>query len=418
MKDSKIGRNDPCPCGSGKKYKNCCLSLEGVVDRNEKPFVRYSQLIATIKVKLDQHYDSQIRKMRKSLQERFMRLCTTPNLPQEQESILSDWLWFDMPDTEGITFGAEYFRENGEFMDEPLQQCLQALNSSYLSLYEVIGMEGDCLRLKDYVTSQEELIMLKEPLDLEFIENRPLLLGRLVTLPLGTVFSGMVLMLKNDDGQGEFISKHMSYLHQLKPDQEITVTIKSHAEILFGLFEHASHKALMKLNDIRVLRYQKEEVPGLVLALDESQAFSQAHACGGIRWYDVQDTIGNARIGLHGQFLIGYADLLDDILRIESSLDKIFPSGKWEIVNSLFLFQPPAMEFEKIWYDVVKDQETERWLHTVHRELDDKTPKDTLREKEGRNRVLAMLDSFAAKTAGNEYSQDLINYMHERIEQL
>jgi preprotein translocase subunit SecA len=20
----EIGRNDPCPCGSGKKYKNCC----------------------------------------------------------------------------------------------------------------------------------------------------------------------------------------------------------------------------------------------------------------------------------------------------------------------------------------------------------------------------------------------------------
>ena len=20
----KIGRNDPCSCGSGKKYKNCC----------------------------------------------------------------------------------------------------------------------------------------------------------------------------------------------------------------------------------------------------------------------------------------------------------------------------------------------------------------------------------------------------------
>jgi len=24
----KIGRNAPCPCGSGKKYKKCCLSLE------------------------------------------------------------------------------------------------------------------------------------------------------------------------------------------------------------------------------------------------------------------------------------------------------------------------------------------------------------------------------------------------------
>jgi tetratricopeptide (TPR) repeat protein len=23
---AKIGRNDPCPCGSGKKYKRCCLA--------------------------------------------------------------------------------------------------------------------------------------------------------------------------------------------------------------------------------------------------------------------------------------------------------------------------------------------------------------------------------------------------------
>lgn len=26
--DNKIGRNDPCPCGSGKKYKACCLLTE------------------------------------------------------------------------------------------------------------------------------------------------------------------------------------------------------------------------------------------------------------------------------------------------------------------------------------------------------------------------------------------------------
>ena len=23
-KTARIGRNEPCPCGSGKKYKNCC----------------------------------------------------------------------------------------------------------------------------------------------------------------------------------------------------------------------------------------------------------------------------------------------------------------------------------------------------------------------------------------------------------
>jgi len=28
-RQQKVGRNDPCPCGSGKKYKNCCMRLNG-----------------------------------------------------------------------------------------------------------------------------------------------------------------------------------------------------------------------------------------------------------------------------------------------------------------------------------------------------------------------------------------------------
>jgi len=33
-KGKKIGRNDPCPCGSGKKYKKCCMNKEasGAID--------------------------------------------------------------------------------------------------------------------------------------------------------------------------------------------------------------------------------------------------------------------------------------------------------------------------------------------------------------------------------------------------
>ena len=28
VKDKKFGRNEPCPCGSGKKYKKCCINKE------------------------------------------------------------------------------------------------------------------------------------------------------------------------------------------------------------------------------------------------------------------------------------------------------------------------------------------------------------------------------------------------------
>lgn len=40
----KIGRNDPCPCGSGKKYKHCCLgskvaTINRTTSKSEKPGV-------------------------------------------------------------------------------------------------------------------------------------------------------------------------------------------------------------------------------------------------------------------------------------------------------------------------------------------------------------------------------------------
>lgn len=37
---SKPGRNDPCPCGSGKKYKKCCWSKEQAKKGFEAKVVR------------------------------------------------------------------------------------------------------------------------------------------------------------------------------------------------------------------------------------------------------------------------------------------------------------------------------------------------------------------------------------------
>ena len=35
VKNNKVGRNDPCPCGSGKKYKKCCGANQGDVSGND-----------------------------------------------------------------------------------------------------------------------------------------------------------------------------------------------------------------------------------------------------------------------------------------------------------------------------------------------------------------------------------------------
>lgn len=35
---TKVGRNDPCPCGSGKKYKQCCVSKNRPKHFSERRF--------------------------------------------------------------------------------------------------------------------------------------------------------------------------------------------------------------------------------------------------------------------------------------------------------------------------------------------------------------------------------------------
>ena len=37
----KIGRNSPCPCGSGKKYKRCCEEIEAELRRRVPPSGRF-----------------------------------------------------------------------------------------------------------------------------------------------------------------------------------------------------------------------------------------------------------------------------------------------------------------------------------------------------------------------------------------
>src|SRR4051794_38489637 len=58
MDPGRISRNDPCPCGSGKKYKQCCLrkEVEGhpprpsptITDLHGKPKKRPESPIGTV----------------------------------------------------------------------------------------------------------------------------------------------------------------------------------------------------------------------------------------------------------------------------------------------------------------------------------------------------------------------------------
>ena len=39
----KVGRNEPCPCGSGKKYKQCCLEKHEAADHTNDTALKAKQ---------------------------------------------------------------------------------------------------------------------------------------------------------------------------------------------------------------------------------------------------------------------------------------------------------------------------------------------------------------------------------------
>ena len=49
----KIGRNDPCPCGSGKKYKNCCMD-SGKYEKNHELNVTEAYNLKTLKTNISE----------------------------------------------------------------------------------------------------------------------------------------------------------------------------------------------------------------------------------------------------------------------------------------------------------------------------------------------------------------------------
>jgi hypothetical protein len=177
--NKKVGRNSPCPCGSGKKYKNCCANLAEVIEFSADPWVKSNQLMTELKIKLENNYSRDIKKIRRDAMQSFLRFTTdVNNMAPDYEAIFSDWLWFDLKLKAGKTIGQDYAGRNA--LVPILNEALDSLNRSFLSVYCVKASMDNYLQITDLFSGEDLKILLKEPGN----RNHPriLLLGRVVTI--------------------------------------------------------------------------------------------------------------------------------------------------------------------------------------------------------------------------------------------
>jgi len=152
----KVGRNAPCPCGSGKKYKKCCLGKEHV--SNDLLWRRLSEAHDRLSKSLMNHGRQVFGTdgFMETIDEFF--LWTEDTVPEEvlamHEQLFFPWYLFnwiyDPDDEEGdavpacleeTTIAASYKKSKGANLDPLERRLIDAIEGRPFTFYEVIDCQ-------------------------------------------------------------------------------------------------------------------------------------------------------------------------------------------------------------------------------------------------------------------------------------
>ena len=155
----KIGRNDPCPCGSGTKYKRCCMARDQAREAEEREHAGATE--RAIRWLAETHRDAMVaayETLRISLAGEARRAALDA-LDAETQSLLRinlmEWLLAEgsLPGDDGPRRISDLLLGAQELAWTPGQRAwLQRLSEHPLRLYEVVDLvPGRQITLRDAI---------------------------------------------------------------------------------------------------------------------------------------------------------------------------------------------------------------------------------------------------------------------------
>ncbi len=237
----KIKKNDPCPCGSGKKYRDCCgldagriklenydsFELEMAFDRMLEIREKMWSYLETLPEFLD-IYDM--------AREEFEGIFTesVPDILVMYEEIFRDWLCFDfMPEGESNTLAAAYLWAGKLRAEE--RKILQAMMLSHMGLYQVVNKAEELCLLEDLLNKQLHIAFAGELIEGEEIRVGDILALRLFKLKEGCLLS--VWDWKIDPDFIDMLVDNLLELKDLSPCADINSFLKANSLLLVELLE-------------------------------------------------------------------------------------------------------------------------------------------------------------------------------------
>jgi len=204
----KIGRNAPCPCGSGKKYKHCCLNKSNVIPAIDLNYRRISKAYEDLEPKLeaymDTHFDSE------SLEDAIYEFFCWPEHDDEYfteeimdslQDLYRPWILYNWdcdqdPDKEGtqegfnITIAEAYMKDNTHKISVKEKNLITGISRKPYSFWEVIAVKrGQHIDLKDIMTGKT--ITAQEHMGSEYVKPRDIVFARAVVVENIDMLVGM-----------------------------------------------------------------------------------------------------------------------------------------------------------------------------------------------------------------------------------
>lgn len=148
---AKIGRNEPCPCGSGRKHKKCCADAQAAqaytAEDRARAFLRLDDWIDAVA-------GDEADEAHAELWGRFVghEDALAEGFAEQSEGVEDLWFAFDRDGVNGVPIADELVAEEDRDLGPGERAFLAALRQSTMRLYEVIDVvPGASLTLRDVV---------------------------------------------------------------------------------------------------------------------------------------------------------------------------------------------------------------------------------------------------------------------------
>lgn len=239
---SKPGRNDPCPCGSGKKYKKCC-GLDNVIAFNPNVYKEeLEQLVEDLMEFMDETYNDE-------MMQHAVEHLPDEVLMQEHEadfaaiiSLFYAWAVFHLPVDRGQTVYDHFYTQAHQAIKYPVvRKSFSTWGESVTGIFTVIFDENENDEWHLALQDEQTLEIYPYGGDLNLVEEGEALVGTIIpfmdsysfflgALPLAVEHTGTTFdALGKLNERGELVNEQFpSFLANMMqvPSEEIIMQLE------------------------------------------------------------------------------------------------------------------------------------------------------------------------------------------------